>query len=68
LIGQTICIDGEFALAIQLVDLFILQASRSAHLVSKLYKEVEQICAARGVRYLLALPNDKSVRLKTQRL
>jgi hypothetical protein len=43
-----------------------LQAYRSAHLASKLYKDVEQICAARGVRYLPALPNDKSVRLNAR--
>ena len=52
--------------AIQLVDLFILQAYRSAQLVRKLYQEVEQICAARGIRYLLALPNDKSVLLNAR--
>jgi hypothetical protein len=68
MIGQTVCVNGEFARAIQLVDLFILQAYRSAKLVSKLYKEVEQICAARGVRYLLALPNDKSVLLNARYL
>jgi hypothetical protein len=66
LVGQTVCVDGELAPAIQLVDLFILQAYRSAQLVRKLYKEVEQICAARGIRYLLALPNDKSVLLNAR--
>jgi len=66
LVGQTVCIDGEVSPAIQLVDLFILQAYRSAQLVRKLYKEVEQICAERGIRYLLALPNDKSVVLNAR--
>jgi Acetyltransferase (GNAT) domain len=66
MVGQTICVNGELAPAIQLVDLFILQAYRSAQLVRKLYKEVEQICAARGIRYLLALPNDKSVLLNAR--
>src|ERR1700759_2080648 len=66
MIGQTVCVNGEIAPAIQLVDLFILQAYRSAQLVRKLYKEVEQICATRGIRYLLALPNDKSVLLNAR--
>jgi Acetyltransferase (GNAT) family len=68
MVGQTVCINGELAPAIQLVDLFILQAYRSAQLVRKLYQEVEQICAARGIRYLLALPNDKSVLLNARYL
>jgi hypothetical protein len=66
LVGQTVCVNGEVSPAIQLVDLFILQAYRSAQLVRKLYKEVEQICASRGIRYLLALPNDKSVLLNAR--
>jgi len=66
MVGQTVCVDGELAPAIQLVDLFILQAYRSAQLVRKLYREVEQICAARGIRYLLALPNDKSALLNAR--
>ena len=59
---------ASFVPAIQLVDLFILQAYRSAQLVRKLYAEVEQICAARGIRYLLAMPNDKSVLLNARYL
>jgi hypothetical protein len=66
LVGQALCINGELSPAIQLVDLFILQAYRSAQLVRKLYKEVEQVCAARGIRYLLALPNDKSALLNAR--
>jgi hypothetical protein len=68
MVGQTVCINGELAPAIQLVDLFILRAYRSAQLVSKLYKEVDRICAERGIRYLLALPNDKSVLLNARYL
>ena len=66
MVGQTVCIDGELSPAFQLVDLFILRAYRSAQLVRRLYQEVEQICAARGVRYLLALPNDKSALLNAR--
>ena len=66
LIGQNVCVAGEVCPAVQLVDLFILQAYRSAQLVRKLYKEVEQLCAKRGIRYILALPNDKSVLLNAR--
>jgi hypothetical protein len=63
LIGQKLCVNGEVFPSVQLVDLFILQAYRSGQLVRRLYREVEAICAARGIRYLLALPNEKSVHL-----
>ena len=52
--------------AVQLVDLFITRAYRSGQLVRRLYGEVEAICTARGIRYLLALPNDKSVHLNAR--
>ena len=66
LIGQSVCVAGEIHPAVQLVDLFILQAYRSAQLVRKLYKEVERYCAKRNIRYILALPNDKSVLLNAR--
>jgi hypothetical protein len=66
LIGQKICVQGETRAAVQLVDLFVVQAHRSAQLVRKLYREVEQICTARDIRYILALPNDKSVALNAR--
>jgi hypothetical protein len=66
LIGQSVCVAGEVHPAVQLVDLFILQAYRSAQLVRRLYKEVEQFCARRNIRYILALPNDKSVLLNAR--
>jgi len=66
LIGQKVCVAGEARSAVQLADLFIVQAHRSAGLVSKLYREVERICEARGIRYILALPNDKSVLLNAR--
>ena len=68
LIGQRLCIAGEAQAAVQLVDLFVMQAHRSAGLVRKLYREVERICQARGIRYILALPNDKSVQLNARLL
>jgi Acetyltransferase (GNAT) domain len=66
LVGQKLSVNGEVFPALQLVDLFILQAYRSAQLVRRLYKEVDALCAARGIRYLLALPNDKSVLLNAR--
>jgi Acetyltransferase (GNAT) family len=66
LIGQNICVAGEIHHAVQLVDLFLLQAYRSGQLVRKLYKEVETFCAKRNIRYILALPNEKSVALNAR--
>jgi hypothetical protein len=66
LVGQTVCVDGEICPAIQLVDLFILKAYRSAQLVRRLYREIERICTERNIRYILALPNDKSVLLNAR--
>lgn len=68
LVGQTLCIDGATAPAVQLVDLFVIESHRSSHLVRRLYNEVEQICRARRIRYILALPNEKSVRLNARLL
>lgn len=66
LIGQNVCIAGEIHPAVQLVDLFILQAYRSAQLVRKLYNEVEKFCATQNIHYILALPNDKSAPLNAR--
>ena len=48
LLHQKVYLDGEPAAATQLVDLFILQAYRSPHLVRRIYKEVERLCQAEG--------------------
>lgn len=66
MIGQNIRVAGEIHPAVQLVDLFLLQAYRSAQLVRKLYNEVEQFCAAQNIRYILALPNDRSAPLNAR--
>jgi hypothetical protein len=68
MIGQTLCVNGEVCAGVQLVDLFILQAYRNAQLVRRLYKEVERLCAERDIRFMLALPNDKSVSLNARYL
>jgi hypothetical protein len=62
-INQRLHLDGEPRAATQLVDLFVLQAYRSAPLLRRIYREVERICSNRHIRYVLALPNDKSVLL-----
>lgn len=66
LIGQNICVAGEVQPAVQLVDLFILQAYRSGQLVRKLYQEVETSCARRNIRYVVTLPNEKSAPLNAR--
>lgn len=60
LIRQTLAVDGKDYSTVQLVDLFVLARYRSAHVVRRLYQEVEQICRARNIRYILTLPNEKS--------
>ena len=66
MIGQNIRVGGELHRAVQLVDLFLLQAYRSAHLVRKLYEEVEASCARQNIRYIVTLPNDKSAPLNAR--
>jgi predicted N-acetyltransferase YhbS len=66
MIGQSVRVAGEVHAAVQLVDLFILQAYRSGQLVRKLYMEVEQFCAKQNIRYILTLPNEKSVMLNAR--
>ena len=63
LLHQKIYLDGKPAAATQLVDLFILQAYRSHHLVRRIYKEVERLCQAEGIRLVLTLPNANSALL-----
>lgn len=66
LVGQKICLGGEVRPAVQLVDLFLLQSHRSAALLRQIYRKVEQVCVERGIRCVLALPNDKSVQLNAR--
>lgn len=63
LLHQKIYLDGKPAAATQLVDLFILQAYRSTQLVRRIYKEVDRLCQAEGIRLVLALPNENSALL-----
>jgi len=63
LLHQKVYLDGKPAAATQLVDLFILQTYRSPQLVRRIYKEVERLCQAGGIRLVLALPNANSARL-----
>jgi hypothetical protein len=57
LVHQTIHYDGKPCAAVQLVDLFIAKQHRSPHLTRRIYKEVEQICVDRDIRFILAMPN-----------
>jgi hypothetical protein len=63
LLHQKVYLDGKPVPTTQLVDLFILQAYRSPQLVRRIYKEVERLCQAEGIRLVLALPNEKSAPL-----
>ena len=60
LIHQIIYSDGEPCVAAQLVDLFILRSYRSPPLIRRVYKEVERLCLAQNIRFILAMPNEKS--------
>ena len=68
LLHQKVYLDGKPAAAIQLVDLFVLQAYRSPQLVRSIYREVERLCQARNIRLVLTLPNEKSAPLNERLL
>ena len=57
LVRQRVRVAGGMALAVALIDLFILKAFRSREAISGLYGEAERVCRAQGVRFLLAVPN-----------
>ena len=68
LIHQKLRSGGEAVTATQLVDLFILQAHRSPQLVRRLYKEVERVCLARNIRFILGVPNENAKALNARLL
>jgi hypothetical protein len=68
LLRQKVYLEGKPAAAIQLVDLFVLQAYRSPQLVRSIYREVERLCQARNIRLVLTLPNEKSAPLNERLL
>ena len=67
LIRQTICWHGECCPAAQLVDLWILKAYRSPQLIRRIYSEVERLCLAQNIRFIVAMPNENS-RLLNERI
>jgi hypothetical protein len=67
IIRQTICCNGSYCTAGQLVDLWILKAYRSSQLVRRIYREVERLCLTQNVRFLVAMPNENS-RLLNERV
>ena len=60
LVHQKVCLGGQTVTATQLVDLFVLQAYRSPQLVRRIYKEVERVCLAQNIRFILGLPNENA--------
>jgi Acetyltransferase (GNAT) domain len=60
LVHQTVHADGAPCSAIQLVDLFISKEHRSPQLIRRIYKEVEQHCLDRNIRFILAMPNENA--------
>jgi hypothetical protein len=66
MLRQSIYLDGQPVAAIQLIDLFILQAYRSATLVRRIYKEVERLCESNQIRVVLTLPNEISASLNAR--
>jgi hypothetical protein len=60
LVHQTVHCGGKPCSAVQLVDLFISKDHRSPQLIRRIYKEVEQICVDRKIRFILAMPNDNA--------
>jgi Acetyltransferase (GNAT) domain len=68
LIHQELRSGGEAVTATQLVDLFILQAHRSPQLVRRLYKEVERLCLAQNIRFILGVPNENAKSLNARLL
>ena len=68
LIRQTIDCDGEPCPAIQLVDLFVAEKHRSPHLIRRLYKEVEQLCADQNIRFIIGVPNENAKPLNARLL
>ena len=68
LIHQKLRSGGEAVSATQLVDLFIVQAHRSPQLVRRLYKEVERLCLARNIRFILGVPNENAKPLNARLL
>lgn len=66
LINQNLYLDGAPHSAIQLVDLFVLQSYRCPQLIRRLYNVVERICSDRSIRFILAMPNKRSMSLNAR--
>jgi hypothetical protein len=65
---QTVQCDGKPYPALQLVDLFIAKDHRSPQLIRRIYRQVEQLCADRKIRFILAMPNEASKALNARML
>jgi hypothetical protein len=60
LVHQTIHCHGKPCSAVQLVDLFLSKEHRSPQLIRRLYREVEQLCVDRNIRFVIAMPNENA--------
>lgn len=54
--------------AVALVDLFILKAFRSRAAMAALYGAVEAFCRERGIRFIVAVPNENAAGVNTRYL
>jgi predicted N-acetyltransferase YhbS len=60
LVHLSVQCDGKSCSAVQLVDLFVARDRRSPQLIRRLYKEVEQVCVDRKIRFIVAVPNQNA--------
>ncbi len=62
MVRQTVTTDsGRIEKAVQLVDLFVLEAFRSRAALTALYGEVERQCHAQGIRFAIGMPNASAI-------
>lgn len=59
---------GPIEPAVALVDLFILKAFRSRAAMAALYGAVEDLCRERGIRFIVAVPNENAAGVNTRYL
>ncbi len=68
LVHQTVSVAGRLERAVALIDLFILKAFRSRSAMAALYGAVEAFCRDQGIRFILAVPNEKAAGVNTRYL
>ena len=68
LVHQTLSAGGRTEPAVALIDLFILKAFRSRAAMGALYGAVEAFCRERGIRFIVAVPNENAAGVNTRYL